>query len=294
MLKNLARNTTGRYSLVVLCTILFLTFLDNTIVAIVLSNVQSTLAAGVEDLQWVVDAYMLVFAVFMLSGGTLGDVWGRKKVMLGGVGLFTIGSLIAMLASNVDVLIAGRVVMGLGAAASEPGTLSMIRHLYPKSHERAKALGIWSAVSGIALAFGPILGGIIIGFSSWRGVFAFSVGFGILALISGWVFLPESLDSKGRHFDILGLLTGGIAVSSSTIAVILGENRGYHNTFIIALFALSVLALIVFILIEKKKTDPVLLLKFFKFPQFSIANCVAFTVNFGIFAVFFFVAQYRQ
>ncbi|MCL4358094.1 MFS transporter [Patescibacteria group bacterium] len=282
------------HSLAVLSVILFLTFLDNTIVAVVLANVQSTLAAGVQALQWVVDGYMLAFAVFMLSGGTLGDLLGRKKVMLSGVSLFVIGSLIAVLAHSVDMLIAGRVVMGLGAAGSEPGTLSMIRQLYPESRARAKALGVWAAVSGIALAFGPIIGGIIIGFSDWRGVFVFNIIFGLIALIAGWRFLPESSDPGSRHLDVYGLISGGIAICAAATAVILGENSGYGSHLIVALFVLSGVSALVFALIERQQKDPVLPLRLFKKLRFSIANTVAFTANFGIFAVFFFVALYLQ
>ncbi len=288
-----ARKVAGQ-SLAVLCVILFLTFLDNTVVSVVLANVQSSLAAGVQDLQWIVDAYMLAFAVFMLTGGTLGDLLGRKKVMLSGVGLFVIGSLIAMLAGSVNELIIGRVIMGLGAAASEPGTLSMIRQLYPDNHARAKALGIWAAVSGIALAFGPIIGGIIIGFSSWRGVFSFGVIFGVIALIAGWIYLPESSDREGRKLDLLGLASGGLSICAASVAVILGENDGYASPHIISLFIFSFLAMIAFILIERKRPDPVLPLALFKKLDFAIANVVAFCANFGIFAVFFFVALYLQ
>lgn len=282
------------HTLAVLCVILFLTFLDNTIVSVVLANVQSSLAAGVTDLQWVVDGYMLTFAVFMLAGGTLGDLLGRKKVMLSGVALFVIGAAVAMLAPSVDVLIAGRVIMGLGAAASEPGTLSMIRQVYPESKSRSKALGVWAAVSGIALAFGPIIGGIIIGFSNWRGVFAFSVIFGIAAFAAGWYFLSESSDRLGRHLDVLGLVSGGGAISAATIALILGENDGYSSPLIISLFVVAAAALVAFWFIERHQKDPVLPLFLFEKLQFSIANAVAFTANFGIFAVFFFVALYLQ
>jgi EmrB/QacA subfamily drug resistance transporter len=288
------QSTASRRSLIIICTVLFLTFLDNTVVSVVLSNIQSSLSAGVQDLQWIVNAYMLVFAVLMLTGGTLGDILGRKKILLSGVALFTVGSAMAMLSNSIEMLIVSRVVMGVGAAASEPGTLSMIRHLYPDQGKRSRALGAWAAVSGTALAFGPIIGGIIIGFSNWRGVFVFSAIFGTVAFIAGLLILPESSDPKGRKLDITGLVLGGMALSEAIIAVISGETAGYGTWWIDLLIALSVFTGIAFIFIEHHKKDPVLPLEFFKKIQFSIANIVAFVTNFGIFAVFFFVALYLQ
>src|ERR1700676_2838956 len=139
-------------ALATLCAVLFLTFLDNTIVSVGLANVQSDLHAGVTSLQWVVNGYALTFAAFMLAAGSLGDMLGRKKIMLAGVAVFCAGSVMAAMSPNVDTLIAGRVIMGLGAAASEPGTLSIIRHVYPDKGTRADAIGVWAAVSGLALA----------------------------------------------------------------------------------------------------------------------------------------------
>src|ERR1700716_4258848 len=136
----------GLPALATLCAILFLTFLDNTVVSVTLANIQPTLHSGITQLQWIVDAYLLAFAALMLTGGTLGDLLGRKRVMLAGVALFCAGSLLAALAPTNGAVIAGRVVMGIGAAASEPGTLSMIRHLYPDPRRRARALGAWTAV----------------------------------------------------------------------------------------------------------------------------------------------------
>src|ERR1700677_3391873 len=183
-------------ALATLCAVLFLTFLDNTVVSVGLADVQSSLHASITSLQWVVNGYALTFAAFMLAGGTLGDLLGRKAVMLSGVGLFCIGSILAATAPNVDWLISGRVIMGLGAAASEPGTLSIIRHVYPDARTRADALGVWAAVSGLALALGPVIGGVLVGLWSWRAIFWFNLLIGAVGLIMAWRFVPETRDRE--------------------------------------------------------------------------------------------------
>ncbi len=169
----------------VLCTILFLTFLDNTVVSVALGSVQTDLHAGVSSLQWVVSAYALTFAGAMLAFGMVGDEFGRKRVMLIGVGIFCGGSVLAALAPNTGVLIAARAVMGLGAAASEPGTLSMLRHVYEDEKVRTRALGVWTAVSGLALAAGPVIGGALTGIWTWRAIFWFNLALGLAALAPG-------------------------------------------------------------------------------------------------------------
>src|SRR5690348_6238420 len=227
-------------ALAAVCAVLFLTFLDNTIVSVALANIQSSLSVSVPGLQWIVNGYMLAFAALMLTGGTLGDLFGRKKVMLGGVGIFCAGAVVAAVAPTSGVLIVGRIVMGVGAAASEPGTLSVIRHVYPERAERSLALGVWAAVSGLALALGPVLGGVLVeGAGGWRSIFWFSLGLGALCFAAAAVTLTESSDPEGRQLDVPGLATGASAILAATFAVIEGENQGYGTWWIVLLFVLA-------------------------------------------------------
>ena len=304
-------------ALAAVCAILFLTFLDNTIVSVALADIQSSLSVSVTGLQWIVDGYMLAFAALMLTGGTLGDLLGRKKVMLAGVALFCAGSIVAAVAPDSTTLIAGRIVMGLGAAASEPGTLSLIRHIYPERQERAVALGVWAAVSGLALALGPVLGGVLVAGAGWRWIFWFGLGFGALALAVAAMTLTESSDpwiaagdrSSGRassasptalpalqrrQLDVPGLAAGAASIMAATFAVIEGENRGYGTWWIGLLFAASVALAVVFVLVEQRVPDPVLKLEFLRNPTFAAANVVAFATNLSVFSVFFFTALYLQ
>ena len=177
------RRSRQSLALAAVCVVLFLTFLDNTIVSVALADMQTSLKAGVSSLQWIVDGYMLAFAALMLTGGTLGDLLGRKKVLLGGVALFCAGALVLARSHRARrTLIAGRVVMGVGAAACEPGTLSLIRQLYPDDRERARALGVWTSVSGISLAAGRCSAASSSALAGWRGIFWFNVGLGLVAL----------------------------------------------------------------------------------------------------------------
>ncbi|HEX5266509.1 MAG TPA: MFS transporter [Acidimicrobiales bacterium] len=281
-------------ALATLSLVLFLTFLDNTVVSVTLADVQSSLHVGVGALQWIVNGYALVFAAFMLSFGTLGDLLGRKAVMLGGVVVFCAGSVVAAVAPDSATLIAGRVVMGLGAAASEPGTLSMIRHLYSDRRERARALGVWTAVSGLALAFGPVIGGVLVGLWSWRAVFWFNLAFGLLALAGAGAVLPENSDPGNRRIDLPGSVLGAASLAAATFAVIEGETAGYTSAWVDALFAGAALGLVAFVLVERRAANPVLDTRYLRRPAFAGANVVAFSTYFATFCIFFFVSLYLQ
>jgi EmrB/QacA subfamily drug resistance transporter len=281
-------------ALATLCVVLFLTFLDNTIVSVGLASVQSSLHAGVTSLQWVVNGYALTFAAFMLAAGTLGDILGRKKVMLVGIAVFCAGSVIAALSPNVDMLIAGRVVMGLGAAASEPGTLSVLRHVYPDRRTRADALGVWAAIAGLALALGPVIGGAMVGLNSWRDIFWFNLFVGVTAFGMAVAFIPETADPQGRRIDVPGIVFGALALGAGSFAVIQGEESGYGDWWIILLFALAGLAAVVFLSVERRAKSPMIELSLFTRPSVAGSNFVAFASYFGIFSIFFFTALYVQ
>jgi EmrB/QacA subfamily drug resistance transporter len=281
-------------ALATLCVVLFLTFLDNTIVSVGLANVQSDLHASVTSLQWVVNGYALTFAAFMLAAGSLGDLLGRKKIMLAGVAVFCAGSVVAALSPNVSSLIAGRVVMGLGAAASEPGTLSIIRHVYPDRKMRADALGVWVAVSGLALALGPVIGGVLVGVASWREIFWFNLFVGVIGFVMALVFVPETADPEGRRIDIPGIVLGALALGSGTFALIQGEDSGYATWWIIVLFVVAVVTAVVFVVVERRARSPILQLSLFATPAVAGSNFVAFAAYFGTFSIFFFTALYLQ
>jgi EmrB/QacA subfamily drug resistance transporter len=279
-------------ALAVLCTLLFLTFLDSTIVSVALGSVQTSLSADVGELQWVVCAYTLTFASIMLACGMIGDELGRKKVMLTGAGVFCAGSVLCAMAPNVQTLIAGRAIMGLGAAASEPGTLSMLRQLYPGDRERSRAIGVWAATSGFALAAGPLIGGIILGAWSWRGIFWFNLIFGLIALVIAAIILPESADPTAARVDTAGTLLGAGAISTLVFAIIDAETAGFAAPVVVILLCASVLLIGAFVFWERKAAHPLLDLRYLKVPAFSTGNIAAFCTYFATFAIFFFTALY--
>ena len=289
-----ARHGGRGVALAVLCTVLFLTFLDNTIVSVALGSVQGELHAGVTALQWVVSAYALTFAGAMLAFGMVSDEFGRKKVMLAGAGIFCAGSVLSALAPNIGLLIAGRAVMGLGAAASEPGTLSMLRHLYTDERRRTRALGVWAAVSGLALALGPVIGGALVGVWNWRAIFWFNLFFGLAALVAGLIVLPENSDPDAHRVDIAGTVLGVAALTAGAFAVIIGEGAGFSSASVITLLCVSAAAAAAFFWWESRAAHPLLDLRFLRVPRFLTANVVAFCTYFATFAVFFFTALYLQ
>ena len=287
-----AQSRANAVALAALCTLLFLTFLDNTVVSVALGSLQTDLKASVGELQWIIGAYALTFASIMLACGMIGDELGRKKVMLSGAGVFCAGSVLCALAPNAPVLIAGRAIMGLGAAASEPGTLSVLRHIYTDERARARATGVWAGVSGLALALGPVIGGAIVGAWNWRGIFWFNLFFGLAALLVAAVVVPESSDPRAARVDTAGTLLGAGALATLVFGIIDAETSSFGAPVPVTLFCVSAALAVAFGWWELRAGNPLIEPRFFRLARFTVPNVVAFCTYFATFAIFFFTALY--
>lgn len=284
-----------RLILATLTAVLYVTFLDTTIMAVALEDLQRTLQTSIPELQWIVNAYALMFASLMLAFGAIGDRHGRKITMLVGCGVIIAGSIFGALATSVPQLIAARAIMGIGAAACEPGTLSIIRQLYPDPKARARALGWWAAIAGLSLATGPIWGGILVGLGGWPAIFWFDVATTVAVLVAVWLYVPESKDPElCRRPDVLGFTIGPLALGTLVFAIIIGETAGYTAPHVLALFAIAVVALALFVLIETLVRAPMLQVSYFRRLPFSGSLVVAFATYFGVFSIFFLTALYIQ
>ena len=251
------------------------------------------LGADVSGLQWIVDGYVLAFASLLLTGGILGDRYGRKRMFLLGLGIFTTASLLCGLSGSTSQLIAARALQGIGAALLMPGTLSIISVTFPP-HERAKAIGFWAGVSGLALALGPTLGGWMVERVGWESVFFLNVPIGIAGLIVGWRVVKESRAEQARRLDIGGLAFGTVGLFALTYGLIEANEKGWSDPAIVTALGLGVAFLVAFILWERRTDHAMMPLSFFRIPAFSAGNAVAFAVSLGMFGIFFFLSLYMQ
>lgn len=286
--------TNKAITLIVTCMGSFMLLLDTSIVTLALPRIQTDLHANLFDLQWAVDAYILPFAVLMLTAGTLGDRFGRKRLFLFGLVLFVIGSAMSGFAPGLDWLLFGRVVQGVGAAALSPGSLSVLVAAFPESHERAQAIGAWGGISGIALAVGPLLGGVLVQFWSWPAIFFVNVPIGLFAFALAWPGLSESRNLNARHIDLPGQLLVIIGLTCLIIAIIQGGSLGWTSPLILGFFFGAVVCLAAFLLVENRVREPLLPLQLFTIRVFSVTNVVALVVGFAALSTIFFMAQYFQ
>jgi EmrB/QacA subfamily drug resistance transporter len=282
------------WTLAAMCFALFMVMLDNTVTNVALPSIQKEFGASLSALEWTINAYTLTFAVLLVTGGRLGDIFGRRKVFLLGVGVFAASSATIGLAPSEGWLVASRAVQGVGAAFMMPATLSIISNAFPP-HERGKAIGTWAGVSAIALALGPVLGGWLTEDVSWRAIFFLNIPVAVAAVAVTLFAAHESRDETvSRKVDFPGIAALTVGLTALVLALVEGNAWGWGSARTIALLAAAVVGLVAFVAIERRSDAPIVHFDFFRSRSFVGANLVAFAVSFAMFAMFFFIALYMQ
>ena len=271
---------------------IFMVTLDNLVVTTALPSIRADLGASLEDLEWTVNAYTLAFAVFLLTGAALGDRFGRRRMFLVGIGIFTAASAAAALAPSTDALIAARAIQGLGGAIVAPLTLTLLSEAFA-AEKRGLALGIWSGIGGLAVARGPLVGGAIIESISWQWIFWVNVPVGLALLPLARRGLAESHGPAGR-LDLpgVGLATAGLL--GIVYATVEGNSLGWGSATVVGSYLAGAALLVAFGLWEARSPAPMLPLRFFRSRAFSATSVVSLAMSFGIFGSIFLLAQFFQ
>jgi EmrB/QacA subfamily drug resistance transporter len=273
---------------------LFMIMLDNTVVNVAVPSIQRDLGVGLSELQWIVTGYALSFAALMMTGGKLADLFGRRRIFVIGIVIFTVSSLLCGLAESGESLIAWRIVQGVGAALMNPATLAIISATFPP-RQRGMAIGIWAGVSALALAIGPLVGGLLTEHLSWSWVFLVNVPVGVLGVAASYLLIDESRDtSEEQRLDLAGLLTAGLGLFALTYGLIEANAYGWSSGRIVGSFAAAAVLLGSFVALELRQRVPMLDLTLFRNGTFAGANVVILMVGLAMFGVFFFVSLYMQ
>lgn len=280
--------------LAVMSLSVFVALLDGTIVNVAIPTLARDLGASNRELQWIVDAYLLVFAGLLLAAGALGDKFGRRKMLAAGLGVFALTSAIAGSADSAGGLIAGRALMGIGAAMIFPATLAIIANVFGDPKERAAAIGIWSAVSGMAVAAGPIAGGWLLESYWWGSVFFINLPIAAVAILATIMVVPESRDSSTPRLDIIGVLTSIAAISAFVFTVIEAPEWGWLSGNTLAGLAASAALVAVFVIWELRVDHPMLPVRIFKNLRFTAASISIAAAFFSLFGFIFLITQYFQ
>jgi EmrB/QacA subfamily drug resistance transporter len=273
---------------------LFMIMLDNTVVNVALQSIRTSLGMSLQGLEWVVAGYALTFAAFMLIGGKLADFFGRRLVFMVGLAVFTGASLACGLAPNGGFLIGARIVQGLGGAMMNPATLSIIAATFAP-RERGRAIGIWAGVSALALAIGPLVGGLLTQHVNWNWIFYVNVPVGVVGLLLAPALIEESRDTTAdQRLDLPGLATSAFGLFALTYAFIEANSYGWASARILGAFALAAVALVTFVLLERHQRAPMLDLSLFRNRTFGGANAAMLFVGLAMFGTFFYVSLYMR
>lgn len=276
-----------------MCISLVVIVLDNSILNVAIPTISQTLKATDQQLLWIIDAYTLVFAGLLLTAGTLGDKYGRRRLLQLGLAIFGLASILSAFATSPMQLIIGRALMGIGGAAIMPSTLSIITNVFPP-RERAKAIGIWAAFAGVGVAIGPLTGGFLIGHFWWGSVFLVNTPFVILGIIANAIMVPESRAEKSEKIDFIGATLSIIGLSSLLYGIIFGSDQGFTKPGVLIAFLVAALSLTTFFVWEVKNEHPMLQMNFFKDKRFSAGALSITLIFFAMFGMSFLLTQYLQ
>ena len=268
--------------------------LDISIVNVALQRISDGLGGKVSDLQWIVDAYTLAFASFLLSAGTAGDRYGNKEVFGAGFVLFTLASVFCGTATSLATLITARVLQGLGAALVIPCSLTLLNHAFEDPAQRAKAFGWWAGSGGVSVAAGPLIGGLLVHTLGWRSIFFVNVPIGLVALLLTIRYIQEEKPLRGRKIDLPGQLLSLFALAALTTVLIEGANWGWLSPGIVGLAASFCLLTLLFFVIETRQSDPMLPLTLFRSSQFSTAASLGLLLSFSFYGLIFTLSLYFQ
>jgi MFS transporter, DHA2 family, methylenomycin A resistance protein len=272
------------------CLGLFLGQVDTTAVNLALPAMSHDLSGGITGMQWAVDAYNVAFAALLLSGGTLGDRFGRRRLFRTGISVFLLGSISCALAPTLGLLIAGRALQGMGSAAMLPQSLAILATAFPGRRERNRAMAAWSMVAGIGLAAGPTLGGLIVNEIGWKYIFWLNVPIGLAALLLAVRHVPESRNPAARELDPRGQLFGATALGLTTFVVVDGRNQGWTSPLVLGCVLVAAASAALFLRAEQSHPDPMLPLGLMRRGQLPVASAVAFCMTFGMFSLFMLIS----
>jgi EmrB/QacA subfamily drug resistance transporter len=281
------------WSLVAVCLATFMLLIDITIVNVALPAIERDLDASFDDLQWVIDAYALTLAAALLTGGSVADLIGRRKVFVVGVGVFTFASLLCGLANSPLLLNLARGLQGIGGALMFATSLALLASAY-QGRDRGTAIGIWGATIGAAVAIGPLLGGVLTEAIGWEAIFFVNIPIGIGVVAMTMRYVPESRNPAGGSVDYAGLVTFSGALFLLVFSLIRGNDEGWGSTMIVTLLALSAVLMVAFVAVESRVAHPMLDLSLFRKPAFVGASVAAFVLSAGMFAMFLYLTLYMQ
>jgi len=281
------------WTLVAVCTATFMLLLDITVVNVALPDIQTSLHASFSDLQWVVDAYSLTLAAFLLTAGVMGDMFGRREVFAIGLGIFSLASLVCGLATSSTMLNLSRAVQGVGGAVMFATSVALIASAF-HGRDRGTAFGIYGAVLGGAVAVGPLIGGALTSGIGWRWIFFVNVPIGVVAVLITLTKVQESRDPTSRRVDWIGFITFSVSLFFLVLALVRGNSDGWGSTLIIGLFVGAAVLMAVFLVAEWRQKDPMLDLGLFRRPAMVGVSATAFTLSASIFAMFLYLTLYIQ